>query len=614
MKSLKILCLLFFVGFVAFAQDENYVKENYNKTETTITMRDGVKLFTVIYSPKDSSKKYPILFQRTPYSCAPYGESEFRSKISPNEFLMKEGNIIVYQDVRGRWMSEGVYDNMRAYIPNKKGKQIDESSDTFDSINWLVKNIPNNNGNVGIWGISYPGFYASCSLIDSHPALKAVSPQACIADFFFDDFHHNGAYLLSYWRATALFGYEKTQPTDKPWYSFPELNSKDQYQFFLDAGPLGNLDKYYKEDNVFWQQLKKHSSYDEFWKSRGIIQHLKNVKPAVMFVGGLFDAEDLYGPFNSYEAVEKNSSNYNTIVYGPWSHGDWARTIERQAIGNVYFGDNISRDYQRDIETNFFNKFLKENGKGENNLPEAYMFDTGTNQWKSYAQWPPKNAEKKSYFLQSNQRLNEKAEKSSTFEEFISDPKKPVPYSEDIKMVFTPRKYMTDDQRFAARRPDVLVFETPVLTEDVSMAGPIFAKLNVSTTGTDADWIVKVIDVFPPDTEDYPETQEYLKMGNYFMMVRSEVMRGRFRNSFSNPELFTPNEKTAVNIKLQDINHTFKKGHKIQIQVQSTWFPLIDLNPQTFVPNIFEAKTEDFKKQTHKVYNDSSVEFTILKK
>ncbi len=614
MKSLKILCLLLFVGFVAFAQDENYVKENYNKTETTITMRDGVKLFTVIYSPKDSSKKYPILFQRTPYSCAPYGESEFRSKISPNEFLMKEGNIIVYQDVRGRWMSEGVYDNMRAYIPNKKGKQIDESSDTFDSIDWLVKNIPNNNGNVGIWGISYPGFYASCSLIDSHPALKAVSPQACIADFFFDDFHHNGAYLLSYWRATALFGYEKTQPADKPWYSFPELNSKDQYQFFLDAGPLGNLDKYYKEDNVFWQQLKKHSSYDEFWKSRGIIQHLKNVKPAVMFVGGLFDAEDLYGPFNSYEAVEKNSSNYNTIVYGPWSHGDWARTIERQAIGNVYFGDNISRDYQRDIETNFFNKFLKENGKGENNLPEAYMFDTGTNQWKSYAQWPPKNAEKKSYFLQSNQRLNEKAEKSSTFEEFISDPKKPVPYSEDIKMVFTPRKYMTDDQRFAARRPDVLVFETPVLTEDVSMAGPIFAKLNVSTTGTDADWIVKVIDVFPPDAEDYPETQEYLKMGNYFMMVRSEVMRGRFRNSFSNPELFTPNEKTAVNIKLQDINHTFKKGHKIQIQVQSTWFPLIDLNPQTFVPNIFEAKTEDFKKQTHKVYNDSSVEFTILKK
>lgn len=614
MKAFKILSLLLFVSFFSFAQDESFVKNNYNKTETSITMRDGVKLFTVIYSPKDTSKKYPILFQRTPYSCQPYGEDQFRSKISPNEFLMKEGNIVVYQDVRGRWMSEGVYDNMRAYIPNKNGKQIDEASDTFDSIDWLVKNTPNNNGNVGIWGTSYPGFYATYSLLDSHPALKAVSPQAAIGDFFFDDFHHNGAYLLSYWRATALFGYEKTEPTNQSWYSFPELGTKDQYQFFLDAGPLSNLDKYYGEDNVFWQQLKEHSSYDEFWKSRGIIQHLKDIKPAVMFVGGLFDAEDLYGPFNSYQSVEKNSKNYNTIVFGPWSHGDWARTNERQAIGNVYFGDNISRDYQRDVETKFFNHFLKDNGKGESSLPEAYMFETGTNQWKSYKEWPPKNTEKKTFFLQSDQRLSDEADKSISFEEFVSDPKKPVPYSEDIKMVFTPRKYMTDDQRFAARRPDVLVYETPVLTEDITMAGAILAKLKVATTGTDADWIVKVIDVFPADAEDYQETQEYLKMSNYFMMVRSEVLRGRFRNSFSTPEPFIPNEKTEVNITLQDINHTFKKGHKIQIQVQSTWFPLIDLNPQTFVPNIFEAKKEDFKKQTHKVYNDSSIEFIMLKK
>lgn len=613
MRALRILAIILFISFVSFAQDENFVKENYNKTETTITMRDGVKLFTVIYSPKDTSKKYPILFQRTPYSCAPYGEDQFRSKISPNEFLMKEGNIVVYQDVRGRWMSEGVYDNMRAYIPNKTGTQFDEASDTYDSIDWMIKNIANNNGNVGTWGISYPGFYATYSLLDSHPALKAVSPQAAIGDFFFDDFHHNGAYLLSYWRITPLFGHEKTEPTDKPWFNFPELGTKDQYQFFLDAGPLSNLDTYYKEDNVFWQQLKDHPNYDEFWQSRGIIQHLKDIKPAVMFVGGLFDAEDLYGPFNAYQAVEKNSTNYNTIVFGPWSHGDWARPTERQAIGNIYFGDNISIDYQRDVETKFFNRFLKENGNEDTTLPEAYMFETGTNQWKSYTQWPPQNTEKKAFFLQSDQRLNDKEEKSSSFEEFVSDPKKPVPYSEDIKMVFTPRKYMTDDQRFAARRPDVLVFETPVLTEDITMTGSILAKLMVSTTGTDADWIVKVIDVFPPDAEDYPETQEYLKMSNYFMMVRSEVMRGRFRNSFINPEPFIPNEKTAVNITLQDVNHTFKKGHKIQIQVQSTWFPLIDLNPQTFVPNIFKAKEEDFKKQTHKVYNDSSIEFTVLK-
>lgn len=613
LKQLKLTFLFLFIVASSCAQEENFVKENYTKTETTITMRDGIKLFTVIYAPKDTSKEYPILFQRTPYSSPPYGEDQFRSKISPNQFMMKEGNIVVYQDVRGRWMSEGVYDNMRAYILNKTKNQVDEASDTYDSIDWLVNNVPNNNGNVGTWGVSYPGFYSTYSLLDAHPALKAASPQAPIGDFFFDDFHHNGAYMLSYWRATALFGYEKTKPVNEPWYAFPEIESKDQYQFFLDAGPLSNLDTYYKEDNVFWQQLKEHPNYDEFWKSRGIIQHLKNIKPAVMVVGGLFDAEDLYGPFQTYKTIEKNSENYNTLVFGPWSHGDWARTSERQAVGNVYFGNDISLDYQRNVETKFFNHFLKNDGNEETGLPEAYVFDTGAKKWNSFQQWPPKNSESKHFFLQSKQRLNESMEKASTFEEFISDPKKPVPYSEDIKMVFTPRKYMTDDQRFAARRPDVLVFETPILTEDITMAGPITANLNVSTTGTDADWVVKVIDVFPDDTEDYPETQEYLKMSNYFMMVRSEVMRGRFRNSFSNPEAFTPNTKTAVKIKLQDISHTFKKGHRIQIQVQSTWFPLIDLNPQSFVPNIFEAKAEDFKKQTHKVFNDSNIEFTILK-
>ncbi len=611
--KVRFTLLFLFIFSIALGQEDDYVKNNYTKSETTITMRDGVKLFTVIYAPKNTSKKYPILFQRTPYSCQPYGETVFRSKIGPNEFLMKEGNIIVYQDVRGRWNSEGVYDNMRAYIPNKKGKQVDEASDTYDSIDWMVKNVANNNGKVGVWGISYPGFYATYSLLDSHPALKAVSPQACIGDFFFDDFHHNGAYLLSYWRATAVFGYEKNKPVTESWYSFPELNSEDQYQFFLDTGPLSNLDKYYKEDNVFWTQLKEHPNYDEFWRSRGIIQHLKNIKPAVMVVGGLFDAEDLYGPFETYEAIEENSKNYNTVVFGPWSHGDWARTNKRQAIGNVYFGDDISMNYQKNIETNFFNHFLKDDAKAMEALSEAYMYDTGKREWMTYTEWPPKNAVKKTYFLTQDQKLAETQSISSSSEEFISDPKKPVPYSEDIKMVFTPRKYMTDDQRFAARRPDVLVYETPILTEDIIMTGEVLAKLKVATTGTDADWIVKVIDVYPPDSPNYEETQAYLKMGNYHLMVRSEVMRGRFRNSFSNPEPFVPNEKTSVNIKLQDIHHTFLKGHKIQIQVQSTWFPLIDLNPQTFVPNIFKAEAKDFQKQTHTVYNDSSIEFTVLK-
>ncbi|WP_413788825.1 CocE/NonD family hydrolase [Ascidiimonas meishanensis] len=613
LRLFKLLAILMLFSFTAIFAQDFAVRDHYNKQEVTIEMRDGVKLHTTIYSPKDTSKKQPILLQRTPYSCAPYGEDRYRSKIGPNEVLMKEGNIIVYQDVRGRWNSEGVYDNMRAYIPKKKRNQVDEASDTYDTIDWLVKNVANNNGRVGVWGISYPGFYATYSLLDSHPALKAVSPQACIGDFFFDDFHHNGAYLLSYWRATAVFGYEKTSPVKKAWYSFPDIGTKDQYQFFLDVGPLSNLDTYYKEDNVFWQQLKEHPNYDEFWQSRGIIQHLEKIKPATMIVGGWFDAEDLYGPLETYKNIEKRSKNYNTLVMGPWSHGDWARTKERQAIGNIYFGNDISKFYQEEIETTFFNHFLKGKADGNSGLPEAYVFDTGRMDWKTFETWPPKEIETKIYSLQQNQRMGAIATREFSFQEFVSDPNKPVPYTEDIKMVFTPRKYMTDDQRFAARRPDVLVFETEVLENDVTLVGDLLAKLQVSTTGTDADWIVKLIDVFPPDAPDYEETQDYLKMSNYHMMVRSEVMRGRFRNSFSNPEPFTPNEITNVNVKLQDVFHTFKKGHKIQVQVQSTWFPLIDLNPQSFVDNIFKAKKEDFTKETHRVYNTSTINFNVLK-
>lgn len=607
-----LLILLFVINVPVVAQTvtDYEVSEHYNKQEVEIEMRDGVKLHTTIYSPKDTSRKYPILMSRTPYSSRPYGKDQFRSKIGPNEIMMQEGNIIVYQDVRGRWMSEGIYDNMRAYIPNKSEDQVDEASDTYDTIEWLVNNITNNNGRVGVWGISYPGFYATYSLLDAHPALKAVSPQAPIGDFFFDDFHHNGAYLLSYWRATALFGYEKEKPASEAWYSLPDLGTQDQYQFFLDAGPLSNLDHYYGEDNVFWQQLKSHPNYDEFWQKRGIIQHLNDVKPAVMVVGGLFDAEDLYGPFETYKGIEKSGDNFSMLVMGPWSHGDWARTKKRQAVGNVYFGDNISADYQENVETVFFNHFLKGSGDTSLDLPEAYMFDTGRKEWQSYAAWPPKETVKKSFYLNADQALGMEAGPEA--DEFISDPKKPVPYSEDIKVGFTPRKYMTDDQRFAARRPDVLVYETEVLEEDLTLTGEVLAKLQVATTGTAADWVVKVIDVYPPDAEDYEETQDYLKMSNYHMMVRSEVMRGRFRNSFSEPEPFEPNQKTAVEIKLQDVHHTFRKGHKLQIQVQSTWFPLIDLNPQTYVENIFLAEEGDFKKQTHKVFHDSEIIFTVL--
>ncbi len=610
---------------------DTYVSDHYTKKEVDIEMRDGVKLHTTIYAPKDTSKKYPIIMQRTPYSSQPYGEGNFKTKIGPNEHLMREGNIIVYQDVRGRWLSEGHYENMRAYIPNKTSNdQVDESSDTYDTIEWLVNNVENNNGRVGVWGISYPGYYATYATVDAHPALKAASPQASIGDFFFDDFHHNGAYLLSYFRATSLFGTPRPngdQPIDTAWYTLPELPTEDQYQFFLDAGPLKNLDYFFEyetadtpkmrpegvTDDFFWNELKEHPNYDAHWQSKGLIQHLKNVKSvATMVVGGWFDAEDLYGPLETYKNIEKyNEGNYNTMVFGPWDHGGWARTVDRNVVGNYYFGDSISLFYQKEIETKFFNHFLKGEGDMDSGLPEAYVFDTGKKEWKKYDTWPPENASKQTMYLSENQELTSE-KKGTTGIQFISDVKKPVPYSEDIKTVFTPRKYMTDDQRFAARRSDVLVFETDVMEEDLTLAGDILAKLKVATTGTAADWIVKVIDVHPAKAETNEEMQDHLKMSNYHLMVRSEVLRGRFRNSFSDPEPFTPNQKTDVNIKLQDVFHTIKKGHKLQIQVQSTWFPLIDLNPQTYVDNIFKADESDFKTQTHTVFTDSSIEFSVL--
>ena len=612
---------------------DTYVADHYTKQEVDIEMRDGIKLHTTIYSPKDTSKEYPIIMQRTPYSSQPYGAGNFKTQIGPNVNLMKEGNIIVYQDVRGRWLSEGRYENMRAYIPNKTSNdQVDESSDTYDTIEWLVNNVENNNGRVGVWGISYPGFYATYATVDAHPALKAASPQACIGDFFFDDFHHNGAYLLSYFRATSLFGTPRPngdQPIDTAWYVLPELPTEDQYQFFLDAGPLKNLDYFYEyetadtpkmrpegvTDDYFWNELKEHPNYDELWKSRGLIQHLKDVKSSVatMIVGGWFDAEDLYGPLETYKNIEKyNGGNYNTMVFGPWDHGRWARRNGRSLVGNYYFGDSISEFFQDNIETKFFNHFLKGDGDMDSGLPEAYVFDTGKKEWKQYDAWPPENMVKQTMYLSENQELTSE-QKGTEGIQFISDIKKPVPYSEDVKTVFTPRKYMTDDQRFAARRSDVLVFETDALDEDLTLAGDIMAHLKVATTGTAADWIVKIIDVHPADSETNEEMQDHLRMSNYHLMVRSEVLRGRFRNSFSNPEPFTPNQKTDVDIKLQDVFHTFKKGHKLQVQVQSTWFPLIDLNPQTYVENIFKADESDFKTQTHTVFTDSNIEFSVLK-
>lgn len=614
LKNYLLITVFLLVSAPIWAQEDSLdydIPAHYTKQEVDIVMRDSVKLHTTIYSPKDTSQDYPIIMTRTPYSSQPYGKDKFPDQpygMAANKDLLEQGNIFVVQDVRGKWMSEGDYDNMRPYIPDKRGDETDEASDTYDTIDWLINNVDNNNGNVGIWGISYPGFYSTYALLSDHPALKAVSPQAPISDFFFDDFHHNGAYLLSYFTATALFGLQEG-PTENPDFHFPDIPTEDQYDFYLRHTPIKQLDKYYP-DNILWESLRDHPNYDDFWQSRNILQHLKDIKPATMFVGGLFDAEDLRGPFASYKKVEETSDNYNILTYGPWSHGQWMETKTRQSLGNIYFGDSISIDFQKNVVTPFFNHFLKDKGD-ISDFPEARMYDSGKREWNSYKTWPPKNTTKKRYYLGENNELRTDAD-SDYKKEFTSDVENPAPYSQRIHVAFTPRKYMTDDQRFAGRRPDVLTYETDTLEADTKLVGKIKADLQTSTTGTDADWVVKVIDVFPDNAKDYKETADHLSMSNYHMMIRSEVMPARFRHSFSDPDATNPNEKTEISFDLQGINHTFKEGHKIQIQVQSTWFPLINLNPQTFVDNIFKADADDYKTETHTVFGDSYIEFNAI--
>lgn len=580
----------------------------YTKSEHYITMRDGVKLYVAVYTPKDISpeRRYPIMLQRTCYSAQPYGPDAFTERFNRFSELANEKYIFVFQDVRGRWMSEGTFDNMRPYIPKKTDEsQVDESSDTYDTIDWLVKNLANNNGKVGVWGISYPGFYSTCTLLDAHPALKAVSPQAPIGDFYFDDFHHNGAYTLSYWSVNNLFGIQKETPSDTAWYTFPNMGP-DPYAFYLHNTPLRKIDKITPPENFFWEQIKEHPDYDEFWQKRNIVQHLKNIRPAVMTVGGWFDAEDLYGPLMTYGNIEKwNPDTYNTIVMGPWSHGDWSRRKGRQAVSNVFFGENINEIYQAEVEARFFKHWLKGPADGKTDLPEAHMYDCGRKTWEAFDQWPPEAAIQNMY-LNSTGSLSAAPAADAMPSTFVSDPKHPVPFRMDVKPMFIPRKYMADDQRQTGRRPDVLTFTSEVLSEDMTVGGPIDAQLFVSTTGTDADWVVKLVDVYPDDHEDYEETQDHITMGGYQQLVRGEVFRGRYRKGFEQSIPFVPNEVTEVSWQLQDVFHTFKKGHRIMIQVQSSWFPYVDMNPQTFVPNIFLAKDEDFQAQTHQLWCEES--------
>ena len=588
------------------AQQVPSLAQLYSKTEIRISMRDGVKLHTTIYAPLDRSKKFPIVINRTPYSCQPYGKGRYPGRIGPNKYMEQEGYIFVVQDVRGRWMSAGQFDNMR---PNEdRNELIDESSDTYDTIEWLLKNIPNHNGRVGMWGISYPGFYTAAALPNHHPALVAATPQAPISDFYFDDFHHNGAYLLSYFLATATFGYQHSSPQNQLWYRTPRPSTQDAWNYYLNMVPVANAYGLYGEDNFFWRELVEHPNYDEFWQRRSILPHLKNIKTNVMTVGGWFDAEDLYGPLNIYRSIEdKNPEAFNILVMGPWSHGNWSRNVSRAVVGNYVFGENLSEFYQRHVETPFFRYFLKNSGEAPRF--EALVYDSGARNWRAFADWPPQNAKPLKLFLNSNRTLTFDNPKPAGREylEFISDPLNPVPYRDikDISFGFTPRAYMADDQRFASGRPDVLVFQSEILQQPVTLAGDLIANLNVTTTGTDADWIVKLIDVHPDNVANTQLSPVNANMAGYQLMVRSEVMRGRFRESFNDPKPFEPGRVTTVKVPLQDVFHTFKPGHRIMIHVQSSWFPLIDRNPQKFVDNIFKAQRDDYQTANHRVYTSS---------
>ena len=602
---------------LTIAQTEAEVKAHYDKSEHQITMRDGVKLFTSIYTPKDKSRTYPIMLNRTPYSVSPYGLDEYKTTVGPSELFQKEKYIFVYQDVRGKFMSEGEFVNMRPHIPVKTRQQVDESTDTYDTIDWLIKNVPNNNGRAGTWGISYPGFYATMSLVDAHAALKAASPQAPIADWFIgDDFHHNGTLFLPHaFNFLASFGQPRPKPTTDRSPRF-QHGTPDGYRFFLDMGPLANADrKHLKGQVAFWNEMMAHPNYDDFWQARNVLPHLKKVRPAVMVVGGWFDAENLYGALNTYKTIEQHNRGIdNTLVMGPWFHGGWSRS-DGEFLGNIHFGSTTSVLYRETIELPFFNCALKD--KCERKLPEAFVFETGSNQWRSYEQWPPKNVESRNLFLQASGGLSfvRPATKDKSFDEYVSDPARPVPFINGVAIGMT-REYMIADQRFASRRPDVLVYQTEPLSENLTIAGPITATLYVSTTGTDSDFIVKIIDVLPEDTPDNDANPEDVKLGGYQMLVRGEPMRARFRNSFSRPERMSPNKVTKIEFTLPDVNHSFLKGHRVMVQIQSSWFPLTDRNPQKFV-DINRATEADFQKATQRVYRSgkysSSLTLQVMK-
>jgi putative CocE/NonD family hydrolase len=584
-----------------------YVVNNYTKKAFYIPMRDGIKLYTQAYFPNDTSKTYPILINRRPYGIHRYGEGKdtYRGVPGPSDLLTHEGYIFVEQDVRGTYMSEGEFEHVRPIKTVKSGPtDFDETTDTYDTIDWLLHNIPNNNGKVGVWGTSYMGYYSVIALIDSHPALAASAPGAPVADWFLgDDPHRNGAFY--YLEGLSFFnteGYNRPKPTQEIFPGFIQQPIDDVYEFLLEVGPVSNIDaRYFKGQNLFWSQIMEHGTYDDFWRERSTLPHLHGIKGPVLNIGGWFDAEDFFGTLNTYKFIEKNNPGIvNTLVIGPWYHGGWSDE-QGEWLGDVKLNAGSAAAYFREkVELPFFNHCLK--GAADPNLPEALVFETGTNVWREYDQWPPKQSTVENLYLRADGKISfappsESADNS--YDEYVSDPADPVPFMGETVSEWT-YEWTHADQRFAAARPDVLVYQTDVLENDVTIAGPMTAELFVSTSGTDSDWIVKLIDVYPDDAPD-DSPNEGVKMGGYQMLVRGDIMRGKFRNSFEKPQPFVPGEITRVAFEMLDINHTFRKGHRIMVQVQSTWFPLYDRNPQQFL-DIYTAKPEDFIKATQRIY------------
>lgn len=606
MHRYTFVVLFFAVTCVtAFAQDSIYVAQHYQKRECYIPMRDGIRLFTVIYTPRDTLRSYPIMMFRTPYGVGPYGAERYPHSLGPSYHFTKEGFIFVYQDVRGRYMSEGEFDNMTPHKEKKStSKDVDESSDTYDTIEWLLAHLRHNTGKIGMWGVSYPGFYTSASCINAHPAIAAISPQAPIADWFMgDDVHHNGAFfLLDNFGFSSAFDRIRTAPASEglPGFSFP---TSDAYDFFLHAGPSSEFNrKYFAMQVPFWDTLVVHSTYDYYWKARNLLPHLHSMPPAVLVVGGWFDAEDLYGTLHSYAAIERqNPGISNTLVMGPWHHGGWAWS-EGSSLGDIRFGSHTSEYFRDSVQFPFFLHYLK--GTSWKPLPEALAFETGTNRWRSYTSWPPKGALKKPYYLASGKRLIASMATDTTtgYDEYISDPSRPVPFEQRI-LNYRPVENLTTDQRFAANRTDVLTYETAPLSAPVTAAGPINVRLSVSTSGTDADWVVKVIDACPDSSPTADTESPEYSMTGYQMLVREDVMPSRFRTGFERQEPMVPGSIVPITFLMNDINHTFLPGHRIMVQVQSSLYPLVDRNPQKFLP-LHHGTAADMEIATERVYHE----------